>query len=75
MKKLLRDFMRLRTAGYTFLRGRRAVQPRHWTITVPAPRDQAAHAPAIDMHWQVDQADDRPVAHWHRHHVSLGAGV
>ena len=41
MKKLLRDFLRLRTAGHLFLRGRRAVQPRHWTITVPAPREQS----------------------------------
>jgi hypothetical protein len=40
MKKLLRDFLRLRNAGHALLRGR-AVQPRHWTITVPAPRDRA----------------------------------
>jgi len=44
MKKLLRDFLRLRTAGHILLRGRHVVQPRHWTITVPAPRDQTAHS-------------------------------
>ena len=75
MKKLLRDFLRLRSAGHTLLRGRRAVQPRHWTITVPAPREQAVHALAIDMHWQLDPAGARPVAHWHRHHAPLVAGA
>jgi len=76
MKKLLRDFLRLRTAGHTLLRGRRVAQPRHWTITVPAPRDLTAPAAlAIDMHWQLDPAGDRPVAHWHRHHAPLVAGA
>jgi hypothetical protein len=75
MKKLLRDFLRLRNAGHALLRDRRAVQPRHWMITVPAPRDQPAHTRAIDMHWQLDPAVARPVAHWHRHHAPLGAGA
>ena len=47
--KLLRDFFRLRTAGRALL-GRRAAASRHWTITVPAPLEQAAPPVALDAY-------------------------
>jgi hypothetical protein len=42
--KLLRDFFRLRTSVRPLL-GRRADARRSWTITVPAPLDEAQAAP------------------------------
>ncbi|KRF01990.1 hypothetical protein ASG87_10860 [Frateuria sp. Soil773] len=73
--KLLRDFIRLRTAGRSLPRIRRGASRRVWTVTVPAPLAQSpAQAAAIDMHWHADRAVGRPVAHWHDRAVPQAHG-
>ncbi|WP_199100107.1 hypothetical protein [Dyella sp. ASV21] len=65
--KLLRDFFRLHTAA-RLLSGRAVDSRRAWTITVPAPlNDAPAPAVTLDMHWNAEPARGRPVAHWHEH--------
>jgi hypothetical protein len=65
--KLLRDFIRLRTAGRFPLAGRRAGSRRTFTITVPAPLVQPVEQAVIDMHWKADSKRGQLVARWHEH--------
>ena len=66
--KLLRDFFRLRTAGRFPLTGRRNVVRAPRTVTVPQPLNKAADDRAlIDMHWQIEAAQGRPLSRWHEH--------
>ena len=65
--KLLRDFIRLRTAGRSSLAGRRAGSRRTFTITVPAPLSQPVQPAVIDMHWKADPKRGSLVARWHEH--------
>ncbi len=64
--KLLRDFIRLRTAGRSTLR-RRAAHRHVWTVTVPAPIQTRIPTVALDMHWHRESGQSRPVARWHEH--------
>jgi hypothetical protein len=64
--KLLRDFFRLRTAGGFPLAGRRAVRVP-LTVTVPRPLNAPAERAPIDMHWQIESAQGRPLSRWHEH--------
>ncbi|WP_266170990.1 hypothetical protein [Dyella subtropica] len=72
--KLLRNFIRLRTAGRSLWGGSRDVSRRSWTITVPQPLVQPAQPAVIDMHWNADPARGRPVARWHEHAASKTHG-
>ncbi len=65
--KLLRDFLRLRTAGRFPLTGRRHVVRVPHTVTVPQPLNKPADRAAIDMHWQMEAGQGRPLSHWHEH--------
>jgi hypothetical protein len=65
--KLLRDFLRLRTAGRFSLTGRRNVVRVTYTVTVPQPLNKAADRAPIDMHWQIEAGQGRPLSHWHEH--------
>ena len=67
--KLLRDFFRLRTAT-RILSGRGADSRRTWTITVPAPLNEAKAPVTLDMHWDADTSRGRPVARWHEQAAS-----
>jgi hypothetical protein len=65
--KLLRDFFRLRTAGRFSLTGRRDVVRAPRTVTVPQPLNKVAERAPIDMHWQIEAAQGRPLSRWHEH--------
>jgi hypothetical protein len=70
--KILSDFFRLRTVGARVLLGDRKPARRPITITVPRPLVEptvSAHG-LIDQHWQIDGADSRVHAHWHRHEAA-----
>jgi hypothetical protein len=64
--KLLRDFFRLRTAGRSPLAGRQAGHAR-LTVTVPQPLNKPAERAPIDMHWQIEAGQGRPLSRWHEH--------
>ena len=65
--KLLRDFFRLRTAGRFSLAGRRQAARVPLTVTVPQPLNKPADRAPIDMHWQIESAQGRPLSRWHEH--------
>jgi hypothetical protein len=65
--KLLRDFFRLRTAGGFPLAGRRAAVRVPLTVTVPQPLNKPAERASIDMHWQIEAGQGRPLSRWHEH--------
>jgi len=54
--KLLRDFLRLHTAGRALL-GRRAASRRTWTVTVPAPLNKPSQSPVtLAVHYGRDRS-------------------
>lgn len=63
--KLLRDFFRLRTAGRLSLAGRRKAVRVPPTVTVPQPLNSPAEHVPVDMHWQIEAAQGRPLSRWH----------
>ncbi len=65
--KLLRDFFRLRTAGRFSLAGRRQAARVPLTVTVPQPLNKPVERAPIDMHWQIEAAQGRPLSRWHEH--------
>jgi hypothetical protein len=65
--KLLRDFFRLRTAGRFSLAGRREAVRVPLTVTVPQPLNKQAERTPVDMHWQIESAQGRPLSRWHEH--------
>ncbi len=65
--KLLRDFIRLRTAGPRVARLHQNAPHRPLTITVPQPLDGKTAHGVIDMHWRTDASGGRPIAQWHQH--------
>ncbi|GLQ47472.1 hypothetical protein GCM10007862_25230 [Dyella lipolytica] len=65
--KLLRDFFRLRTAGRFSVAGRRDAVRVPFTVTVPQPLNKQAERAPIDMHWQIEAGQGRPLSHWHEH--------
>ena len=65
--KLLRDFLRLRTAGRFSLTGRRHAVRVPYTVTVPQPLNKSADRAPIDMHWQIEAGQGHPLSRWHEH--------
>ena len=65
--KLLRDFFRLRTAGRFSLAGRRQAVRVPLTVTVPQPLNKPVERAPIDMHWQIEAVQGRPLSRWHEH--------
>ncbi|QAU24911.1 hypothetical protein EO087_13695 [Dyella sp. M7H15-1] len=65
--KLIRDFFRLRTAGRFPLAGRREAVRVPLTVTVPQPLNKQAERAPIDMHWQIESTQGRPLSRWHEH--------
>ncbi|HUA80702.1 MAG TPA: hypothetical protein VL997_10045 [Dyella sp.] len=69
--KLLRDFFRLRVAGRFSVAGRREAVRVPLTVTVPRPLNQPAEREAVDMPWQIEAAQGRPLSRWHEHSADL----
>jgi hypothetical protein len=37
------------------------------TVTVPQPLNKPAERASIDMHWQIEAGQGRPLSRWHEH--------